>query len=295
MLTRGACAVVLGAAGFSSLKVSADLPRAPCILFYWFLRLQISVYITQPKIAKLSADTRGFFDAAAARGMTLFLNIVGHFAAFMAAAIAIGGNTWNPRAKKVLRKLTRTGWVAAGIALVGFGVSLATSIRGYLEDRERHAAAVAEISGVWSAMTYPFGLMVWSMEGEQPQPGLPTIDRMLKPGALEEFDKLDLRGDAPHHHGLWSSNLCGATKRGFEQLRQMQSIYVGVIEPALITRMKNVATAYAPRALQTLAPCGEFKPDAAYPWHLHAVTNMEEFRSYLNALRDLRLALDDAT
>jgi hypothetical protein len=226
--------------------------------------------------------------------MTLFLNILGHMAAFVAAGIAICGNTWNPRAKKPLRKLTTTGWVAACIALLGFCVSIASSILNYMDERERHAAAVAEINGVWTTMVHPFGLMLWSMDGAQPQPGMHVVERLLKPGVLEEFDKRDLRGDAPHHHGSWSSNLCGATKRGYEQLRQMQSIYVGVIEPALITQMKNVATAYAVQALQTLAPCGSFAPDAAHPWNLHAVTNMEEFRRYLRALRDLRLTLDSA-
>ena len=225
--------------------------------------------------------------------VTLFLNIVGHMAVLLAAGIAIVGTTWNRRASG-WSKLTQTGRIAAAVAIVGFGVSSISSVRSYLDERERHAAAVAEIDGVWKILLHPFGLMIWAMDGAQAAPDLSVVDRLLKPGELEKFDKTDLRGDAPHHHGPWSTNLCQSTKRGYDQLRQMQTIYVGILDSTLITKLKNVATAYAIHALQTLAPCDKFSPDEANGWTLHAVTNMDEFRRYLRTLRELRVALDEA-
>lgn len=225
--------------------------------------------------------------------MTLFLSIMGHLAAMIAAGIAIVGTTWDASAIG-WRKLTITGRTAAAVALAGFIVSSASSVQSYLDEQERQAAAVAEIDAVWRTLVHPFGLMLWAIDGKQSNPDLSLVGRLLKAGMLEKLNGLDLRGEAPHHHGSWATNICGATKRGFEQLRQMQTIYVGVISPVLITRMKDVATSYAVQAMQTLAPCSGFKPDDAYPWQLHAITNLDEFRRYLGALHALRVALDEA-
>ncbi len=135
-------------------------------------------------------------------------------------------------------------------------------------------------------------LMLWAVDGKQSNPDAALIEGMLAGDTLRNINEIDLRGEAPHHHGPWGDNICGSAKRGYEELRRAQTIYVGIIDAKLITKMKNVATDHMIQAMMTLSPCGGWSPSRDYPLRLESITNFRELPRYLNALLKLRKELD---
>lgn len=220
------------------------------------------------------------------------LDFLAPFVALAAAAVAIAGDTWNPNAAG-WRRITRTGWLAIAVAMCGFGLSTVSAIDSYFEEKARRAAAIQEIDVAWRALVSPFRLMLWEIDGAQSNPDRALIERMMQDGTLARLNQIDLRGEAPHHHGPWTQNICRSAERGYEELRRTQTIYVGIVDAELITRMKDVATDYMIQPMITLAPCGDWVPDGNYPLRLESITNFRELPRYLRALLALRRELDE--
>jgi len=221
----------------------------------------------------------------------MLLSFLGHMIALAAAAVAVLGDTWNSKAVG-WRKLTLTGRAVVAVALAGFLLSSAATYREYEAQQKRRAAAVEEISIAWRGLVSPYRMMLWKLDGRQSNPDASLIRRALEPATFEQMNRIDLRGNAPHHHGLWKNIICGSATRGHAELRRTQTIYVGIVDPDLITAMKNVATDYMIEAMKGLTPCGQYAPDEAFPLRLYSITNQRELRRYLNRLLELRLELD---
>ena len=214
------------------------------------------------------------------------------FIGLAAAGVAVVGNTWNVRARG-WRRITRTGWVAITVAVCGFGLSTFSTYEKHQEKKAQRAAAIQEIDVAWKGLVAPYRLMLWEIDGYQSNPDDALIERVMKKETLNRINQIDLRGDAPHHHGLWFENICGAAKRGHDDLRRAQTIYVGIIDADLITKMKDVAADYMIQAMMVLSPCGEWSPSAEYPLKLESITNFRELPRYLAALLALRRELDE--
>lgn len=221
----------------------------------------------------------------------MILSFLGHFIALLAAGIAVAGDTWDSKARG-LRKLTLVGRLTIVIALIGFGLSGISTYNDWKGQAARRAAAIDEIDIAWRDLVSPYRLMLWQLDSEQSNPDEAMIERLLNGDALQQLNRIDLRGEAPHHHGPWFDNICGPAQRGHDALRRSQTIYVGVIDAELITAMKDVATDYMIQAMMTLAPCGAWSPEGDYPLHLESITNFRELPRYLEALLALRRELN---
>ncbi len=219
------------------------------------------------------------------------LSFIGPSLAFGGAIIAIIGNTWDNRLTG-WRRITVTGWAAAMVALAALAISLASAWQTAQETKARRAAAIAEIEIAWKGLVAPFGLMLWEIDGQQSNPDAALIERMLEDQTLQLVDQIDLRGEAPHHHGLWTENICRSATTGYQELRRAQTIYVGIIDADLITKMKDVATDYMIQVMMILPPCGEMVLSMDHPVRLQSITNFRELPRYLESLLALRNELD---
>ncbi|MGR3272374.1 hypothetical protein DU478_15360 [Thalassococcus profundi] len=149
-----------------------------------------------------------------------------------------------------------------------------------------------EVRLAWRDLVGPFRLLLWELDGAQSNPDAAMIERLLADGALERLDSIDLRGEAPHHHGAWMANNCGPAERGRDELRRFQAIYVGILETELIAAMKEVAASHVPEFMSVYAPCDTVEFDPSYPWRLGSIVNHREMRGYLEALLELRRGID---
>jgi hypothetical protein len=149
-----------------------------------------------------------------------------------------------------------------------------------------------EVDRAWRDLVGPFRLLLWEVDGAQSNPDAAMIERLISDGVLERLDGIDLRGDAPHHHGEWMSNICGPADRGRKEIQRLQAVYVGILETELIAAMKEVAGSHVPEFMSVYAPCGRVEFDSAYPWRLESVVNHREMRGYLKDLLTLRRGID---
>lgn len=221
----------------------------------------------------------------------MLVSLVGNLIALVAAIAAIMGDTWNPK-KNGFRRLTTSGRTIVGLAAVGFLVSTFAAFERYRDERERRMAAVEEIDRAWIQLVSPYALLLWELDGAQPTSDANMIRRLLDPKTLDLLNQIDLRGEAPHYHGPWLDNICGSVKRGHEELRRSQSIYVGVVDASLITKMKDVAADYMLESMSILSPCGKVEFDKGYPLRLETITNFRELPRFLEALLVLRIEID---
>ncbi|WP_375228616.1 hypothetical protein [Roseobacter sp. S98] len=224
----------------------------------------------------------------------MLLGIVGNLVAFLAAGIAIVGNTWD--ANRVgIKRLRPAGWFAICVALAGFGVSMIVTWQDYQDRRTRQSLAMAEVEGAWSNLAAPFRLLLWELDGSQSNPDAAMIERLIAAGGIESLDTVDLRGEAPHHHGEWMANICGPASRGRDEIRRLQAIYVGILETELIAAMQAVAASHVPEFMSVYAPCGTVNLGNDYPIRFETVVNHREMRGFLRALLTLRHGIDKFT
>lgn len=221
----------------------------------------------------------------------MLLSLLGHAIALIAAGIAVTGDTWDP-ARHGIARLRPTGWLAIVIALAGFGVSSIDSWHAYQDRLERQRLAMEEVELAWRDLVGPFRLLLWEIDGAQSNPDAAMIERVISDGVLERLDSIDLRGEAPHHHGDWMANICGPAERGRAEIRRLQAVYVGILETELISAMKEVAASHVPEFMSTYSPCGTVEIDFTHPWRLESLVNHREMRGYLGALLTLRRGID---
>ncbi|NKE71291.1 hypothetical protein [Candidatus Manganitrophus noduliformans] len=92
------------------------------------------------------------------------LGYFGHIITLCAAIIALFGDTWNKK-EKGFHRLTLTGRLAVGIALIGFTFS---SIETYKQQKriyQLHQVAASEVQRHWKALIYPFTMILWAIDG----------------------------------------------------------------------------------------------------------------------------------
>lgn len=201
------------------------------------------------------------------------------------------GDTWDG-SRRGFAKLLPAGRIAIVLAVAGFVVASYGIWQDHRENRERQRLAMEEVDQAWLLLISPFRLMLWELDGTQSDPDVAMVKRLLTDGAIERLDGIDLRQEAPHHHGPWTQNICGATERGRNELRRLQAVYVGILENELIKAMKEVASAYAPEPMIGVAPCGGFNLDPEWAWQFQSISNHRHTRTYLEALLELRLGID---
>ena len=222
----------------------------------------------------------------------MFLESIGHLITALAAAVAVAGDTWHSN-NIGLKKVTKTGWVAISIALLGFSVSLSTTIIKHQESIAREKAAAQEIHDSWSVIISPFRVFLWELNGVQPNPDANMLQRILDENYLERINKeIDLRGEAPHYYGPWLNLLCKSAKNGMQELRQSQTIYVGIIGIDLVIKIKDVVQSQAIEYMRITSPCGDFDPPKEYFLHLHTIANLNDFKTFITAMLELKRELD---
>jgi hypothetical protein len=222
------------------------------------------------------------------------MEIIGFLApvlAFGASIVAIIGNTWDAR-EKGLRRVTATGWAAIAIAVLGLGLSFLSAYDGIREQRARRQAAIDEIEIAWQGLVSPYRLLMWELDGYQSNPDIALLERVNNPDTLARLNEIDLWGEAPHYQGRWTENICGSAEHGYDELRRAQTIYVGIVDAELITRMKDVATDTMIQFMMTLQPCGDWEPSTEYPLRLESITNFRELPRYLDALIALKREIE---
>jgi len=224
--------------------------------------------------------------------MLVMLEILGHFVTVLAGAVAIAGDTWHA-ANYGLKKITKTGWIAVFIALIGFCISIGTTILKHQDAIVRERAAAQEIHESWSVLASPFRVLLWQVDGAQPNPDIKMFNRLMEKGVLEGINNnIDMRGNAPHHYGPWLNLICESANNGLTELRQAQAIYVGIVGTDLITKIKNVVQSQALKYMKITAPCGSFSPSKDYFLKLHSIANLNDFEKYLLALSELKSELN---
>lgn len=221
----------------------------------------------------------------------MLIAFLGNLIAALAAGVAVMGETWDA-SRSGLAKLRPAGCVAVFLAVAGFTVASFGIWQDYRDNLERQRLAMEEVDQAWLHLISRFRLMLWGLDGSQSNPDADMVRRLLQNGAIERLDLIDLRGEAPHHHGPWMDNICGSTEKGRNELRRLQAIYVGVLENELIKAMKDVASAYAPEPMIGTAPCGGFSMNPEWPWQFQSISNHRHTTSYLEALLELRLGID---
>jgi len=221
----------------------------------------------------------------------LVLEIFGGLIAMVAAGIAIVGDTWDKQ-RNGWRRVTKTGRWVIFIAVFGFAISMTNSVLAYNDFLKRQKAAIDEIDKAWVTLMEPFKLFLWELDGNQSVSSVEMIDRILNDGYLEKFNNtIDLRGEAPHHYGKWLKLICGSTKIGISNLRQAQTIYVGILDTDLITVTKDVAQSMAAEFMRILSPCDSVSYSHDYKLQLHTVANLDEFKRYLLSLKKLKMSM----
>lgn len=221
----------------------------------------------------------------------MLLSVIGHLIAFLAAGIAVVGDTWDS-SRRGIRRVLPAGWIAVCVAVAGFGVSLIDTWRNYQDKLTRQSLAMEEVEGAWRDLAAPFRLLLWEIDGSQSNPDAAMIERLIADNGIESLDAIDLRGEAPHHHGEWMNNICGPAYRGREEIRRLQAVYVGILETELIAAMQAVAASHVPEFMSVHAPCGEVDFGEDYPIRLESIVNHREMRGFLRALLNLRQGID---
>ena len=145
--------------------------------------------------------------------------VVGFLTALVAlgaADVAVAGDTWELQARGWCR-ITLTGWIAIGVAVFGFALSTFSAHQKYEGEKARRTAAIDEIDLAWRGVVALYRLMLWEVNREHSNPDKAVIEWMMQDRALRRLNEINLHGDAPHHHRLWTENICSAAKKGLRR------------------------------------------------------------------------------
>jgi len=225
--------------------------------------------------------------------MLLILEVFGGFVAMLAAGIAIVGDTWDKK-KHGWNRFTETGRWVVFVAIVGFSISMTSSVFKYLDYLERQRAAIAEINNAWVTLMEPFKLMLWQIDGKQDVSSIEMINRILENKYLDKINNtINFQGEAPHHYGKWMNVICGSTSRGLDALRQSQTIYVGILDTNLIILTKDVVQSQAGKFMRILSPYDTVSYPDATKIQLHTIANLKEMKMYLIALKKLKVGMNE--
>ena len=223
--------------------------------------------------------------------MILILEILGGFVAMLAAGIAIVGDTWDKH-KEGLQRITKTGKWVIFIAIFGFCISMTSSVMSYVDYVKRQKAAISEIDKAWVILMEPFKLFLWELDGKQSTPSVQMIDKIISEDYLNKINNtIDLRGEAPHHYGKWLGLICKSTQVGLTNLRQSQTIYVGILDTELITLTKDVAQSTAAEFMRILSPCDTVNYPGTFKLQLQSLANLDEIKRYLITLKKLKIGM----
>ncbi|WP_444913643.1 hypothetical protein [Microbulbifer sp. TRSA007] len=126
--------------------------------------------------------------------MDLTISILGHALTAIAALLAIHGKTWD-ETQIGLKRVTRIGGVAAGVAVVGLALSIFQTIDKYQEKAAYKEYAISKIEKGWSNLFVPFEALHYQVTGLKPKKGehLEFAELVLKENLLASFDKVDFK------------------------------------------------------------------------------------------------------
>lgn len=224
------------------------------------------------------------------------LSYIGHVVTLLGAAVGLVGNTWRPKARGI-RKLTRTGWVAAFVMLAGFVVSSVSTYQEVHRQQRLQQVASVELQRHWRALVYPFTLMLWQVHGRSFGYDDDTLKLLADEATILAVSKINILGEAPHHAGLWPKVLSDSTKTGKAGLDNASFKFNFLLDQEIIDNIHRVTTAYYGDALVAASVYG---PDGASGgarqgsdvMPLANLADMKFFRGYVAALTDLKRRLD---
>ncbi|WHI46985.1 hypothetical protein ACJJIW_18450 [Microbulbifer sp. JMSA004] len=126
--------------------------------------------------------------------MDLIISILGHALTAIAALIAIYGKTWD-ESRVGIKRITRVGGVAAGVAVVGLALSVFQTVDKYQEKAAYKNHALSKIEKGWSNLFVPFEALHYQVTGMKPKRGehLEFAELVLKKNLLTSFDRVDFK------------------------------------------------------------------------------------------------------
>lgn len=176
------------------------------------------------------------------------LSYLGHVITMIAASVAVIGNTWD-QTKTGSKKLTLTGRFAVVAVLAGFTLSSISTYQEEQRKEEAHKVAAEEIDRHWRALIYPFTLILWEVHGRSFDYSDATLLKLTEKSSLEKIKSLNIRSQAPHHHGMWLKVISESTKSGREGLDRASFKYNFILNQKIITAIHKVTSDYYVDAL----------------------------------------------
>lgn len=215
------------------------------------------------------------------------LGYIGSLIALAGAIVGLLGETYDKR-NRGWRRLTKYGWSALAVVLIGFAISVVTNYQQRERDRKLQAAAAQEIEGGWRGLMYPFTLMLWETEGHSVGYADKDLRQLLDPKTFSAISEINIRGDAPHYAGAWRAVLSDSSRRGKQALENAQSRFNTFLDEQLIVDMQKVLTSPYLDVL-TVSDSAIDQLDgsptwAGKPYPLRTLHNPEDCKKYISSL-----------
>lgn len=225
------------------------------------------------------------------------LSYIGHVITMIAAFVAVAGNTWDSN-QRGAGKLTLTGRIAAFAILAGFIVSSVSTYKEERRKQEAHRVAAEEINTHWRALVYPFTLILWDIHGRSFDYGDSTLNKLLEDDTIQSVNTLNIRNEAPHHHGMWLDVISDSTKNGREGLDKASFKYNFILDQEVITAIHKVTSDYFVDVLISSevygVPNHTFNTNDSMdnPMPFGNLAAQEFYLEYMNDLGDLKKVID---
>ncbi|TNC80244.1 MAG: hypothetical protein C9356_15055 [Oleiphilus sp.] len=176
--------------------------------------------------------------------MDLLLTILGHLLTLVGAIVAVLGDTYRS-GQSGLRRVTRVGWIAAGVATVGIGINIYQSIDDHLTKQVYRDIAIKDIRMGWRMAATPFMLMDWVQQGKKSPRNTEELQRLNTETRLAELAKIDFLQPTPVEQQKklsLASVVCKSTSQGFRIMERAALHHTEIVSreiPQIIEQMRQ--------------------------------------------------------
>ncbi|AWF81589.1 hypothetical protein BTJ40_12560 [Microbulbifer sp. A4B17] len=223
--------------------------------------------------------------------MDLTISILGHALTAIAALLAIHGKTWD-EAQVGLRRVTRTGGIAAGVAVVGLALSIFQTVDKYQEKAAYKEYAISKIEKGWSNLFVPFEALHYQVTGNKPKKGdhVEFAELVLGDNLLSAFDKLDFK--AVHRFpkfGTVGNMVCSQTLTGMGMISRYVDEYSDHLDLKIKAAIEEMQSMPAFSTLIRFGGCPGIKGRSLdAPDRYKGQFDTPEMRAYLRSLIDFQ-------
>ncbi|WP_444930721.1 hypothetical protein ACJJIF_02770 [Microbulbifer sp. SSSA002] len=226
--------------------------------------------------------------------MDLTISILGHALTAIAALLAIHGNTWD-ESQVGLRRITRVGGVAAGVAVVGLALSIFQTVDKYQEKAAYKTYALSKIERGWSNLFVPFEALHYQVTGVKPKKGehVEFAQLVLKKNLLTSFDEVDF--EAVHRFpkfGTVGNMVCSQTLSGMGMLTRYVKEYSDHLDLKLKTAVEELQSMAAFSTLIRFGGCPGIQGRSINdPRRYQGQFDTPQMRAYIRKLIDFQKSI----